>query len=244
MTPYLIVGDGRLATHFKHYFTLSNIPFLSWSRNEASDEKFYALAQKSPRILLLINDASIEPFIKTHPGLENKIWIHCSGSLNSTLAQSAHPLCTFGETLYTLETYRKIPFITEEHGTPFSILLPDLKNKHFAISHDKKAMYHSFCVMAGNFTTILWQNAFRQFEDKIGLPKEVLFPYLQQTVQNLISNPDAALTGPISRGDTQTILRNLDSLQNLPEQSLYYAFLNFTMSQNKTGVTTNEYPRL
>jgi predicted short-subunit dehydrogenase-like oxidoreductase (DUF2520 family) len=119
-----------------------------------------------------------------------------------------------------------------------------LKNPHFFISSEKKSLYHALCVMSGNFTTMLWQNTFTAFEEKLDLPKEILFSYLQHTTQNLIESPNQALTGPISRGDTKTILSNLESLQNTPEQSLYYAFLNFDLANNKSGEQHHEYPRL
>ena len=39
-----IVGDGRVARHLHHYFTLLNRPFRTWSRRSAAISPVEALA--------------------------------------------------------------------------------------------------------------------------------------------------------------------------------------------------------
>ena len=64
----------------------------------------------------------------------------------------------------------------------------------------------------------------RRFEE-LGLPADMLSPYLGQVVRNFVDTPDTALTGPLVRGDWQTIERNLQSLEGDSLQPLYRAFL-------------------
>lgn len=241
MKPYLIIGDGRLAKHFAQYFTYLEIPFLNWSRK--SPENLERLTQKVDRALLLISDRSIAQFVNDHSFLLEKKLIHCSGLMSFSFAESAHPLNTFGVDLYDRNTYLETPFILERDRSLFADLLPGLTNPHYYIAPEKKPLYHSLCVMSGNFTTLLWQNTFELFQKELRLPKEALTPYLQKIILNLENNPDAALTGPIARGDTQTLIRNLDSLRNRPEQALYYAFLNFVL-EKKNQIGDLQYERL
>lgn len=231
MTKYLFIGDGRLSRHFTHYFRALHLDVTTWSRKSQVDLE--PLINSADRILLLISDDEIKQFVEQHPFLLKKRLIHCSGSLTFSFAEGAHPLNTFGKDLYPLEIYLKTPFITEKNGSSFSDLLPDLPNPHFALPKEKKSLYHSLCVMSGNFTTLLWQNVFETFENELHLPKEVLYSFLEQTAHNLRVSPEAALTGPIARGDTSTLIRNLDSLSGRPEQQLYYAFLNFVLEKKK-----------
>lgn len=221
---YLIVGNGRTAKHFTHYLRALDLTFYQWRRG---DSHLNELTQAVDRALLLISDKSIEPFVEANEFLKAKMLIHFSGAMSFDFAFSAHPLNTFGEDLYPIEVYKQTPFIVDSHAPPFEQLLPGFKNPHFKIDQNKKDLYHALCVMSGNFTTLLWQCAFRKFERDLGLPKSALFTYLNQVKENLIANSDTALTGPLTRDDSATIKRNLDALEGTAEQALYKSFLHY-----------------
>lgn len=242
MKKYLIVGRGRLATHVAHYFQLLKIPYKQWHRK--NETPLAQAATEADRVLLLIPDREILRFIHDHPFLKSDFLVHCSGSLHIADAYSAHPLNTFGPELYDLATYKKTPFIIEDGGPELSEILPGLPNPQYKISSEKKSLYHALCVMSGNFTTLLWQNVMNSFEEKLNLPKEALLPYLEQTFINLKQSPNLALTGPLQRHDTETLIRNLDALRGLPEQQLYYAFLNFYLEQQKSKKPEGRYEHL
>jgi 2-dehydropantoate 2-reductase len=243
MTSYLIIGNGRLAKHFAHYLRLLDLSVQTWSRAFNTAEELQTFATHADRILLLISDDQIESFVQSHPFLLKKRLVHASGALTFSFADSAHPLNTFGADLYNLDVYLKTPFIVEAEGSGFSDILPGLKNPHFTLPREKKALYHALCVASGNFTTLLWQNVFESFENDLHLPASALLPYLERVAANLANSSSAALTGPIARGDTKTIVRNLDALRNRPEQALYYAFLHFVLAK-KNRLGDLEYERL
>ncbi|MGZ3698213.1 MAG: hypothetical protein ACXWP5_08765, partial [Bdellovibrionota bacterium] len=169
---YGIVGDGRLARHFAHYLTLESIPFQQWSRRIGEHERVSAEARLAPAdvLLVLLRDNAIETWIERHPELRGRPIVHCSGSLVTELAVGFHPLMTFGPELYDLETYRSIPFICEAKQGSFQEFFPRLQNPHHLIQPELKSLYHSLCVMSGNFTTILWQKFFHDLEHRLGLP--------------------------------------------------------------------------
>src|SRR5690606_28613835 len=87
---YLIIGNGRVARHFEHYFTLLRIPTQSWSRKQNTIEELQELYFSADITLVLISDSQIEEFISAHPFLQSKPIVHFSGSLSTPLAFGAH----------------------------------------------------------------------------------------------------------------------------------------------------------
>lgn len=231
---YAILGGGRLARHFSEYFRLLGIPFNGWARDRASalntcdiadaHARLKATVETADRVLLLVADGAIGALLKQYPFLHDKRLVHCSGALSFPGVAGAHPLMTFAEELYPLERYRSVPFMVEA-GHDFSTLLPGLPNPHFPIGLEDKARYHAFCVMAGNFVQILWQGVAERFSDELQLPAESLNAYLRQVTENYVRHPGSALTGPLVRGDEQTIARNLQALEGDPLQGLYRDFV-------------------
>ena len=221
---YGIIGSGRLKSHLSHYFSLSNIPFNTWSRKENSLQELRIFMNKSDVIILLIKDDAIETFIDQNPIIKNKILVHFSGSLTTQKAVGIHPLMSFSTKLFDLETYQKIVFITKE-SVDFKQIFPSLKNQSYSIKKADKAYYHALCVMSGNFTSILWAKLFSELEHRLDIPKEAAYPYLNSIYINLINDYKSALTGPIIRKDTITINRNLEALINDSFLPIYESFL-------------------
>lgn len=223
---YLIIGDGHVAYHFSYYFHFMHLHFSQWSRSKNSSKELEALSRESTHILLLISDSAIENFIKENSCVLNaKYLIHFSGRLVLENCYGVHPLMTFSNKRYKLSTYLRIPFILEEGGPGLSELLPGLKNESYAIPKEMKGYYHAICVLSGNFTTILWQKFFKELKEKFNLKKKIAYPYLEQTVENLIVKADEALTGPLARGDQETIEANLEALKDDPYKKVYEAFV-------------------
>lgn len=223
VTPIGIVGDGRVARHFLHYFNLLGLPVRVWSRRVSAGAPIETLASCCT-VLLLIRDAAIVPFIDAWPALKDRRLVHFSGSLVTHAAEGAHPLMTFGHDLYDVATYRSIPFILEAGRTPFHQLLPGLPNPSFTIPPADRAYYHALCVMAGNFSTMLWLKLFAELERRFEIPALAAHPYLAQTTVNLLADGSLALTGPLDRGDVETIDENLKALEGDPFQDVYSAF--------------------
>ncbi len=225
---YLIIGSGRVARHFENYFTFESIPFSRWSRSDTSGlTGLKELLESATHVLLLISDSAIDTFYREHETLlAPKTCVHFSGALVSSLVPSAHPLMTFSHSLYDRETYLRLPFVLEEGRGSMATLLPGLTNPSLSIRPDLKGRYHAFCVMSGNFTTLLWEKTFREFEETLGLPRQILLPYLLQVTENLaLSKPGSSvLTGPLARGDEATIKKNLAELKDDPFAQVYLAF--------------------
>lgn len=212
---YAVIGSGRVARHLAHYFSLLSIKHTLISpRNPSSFSEKYAL--------IAISDEKIEDFIHQHKDLfQNKVLIHFSASVSTPLAISAHPLYSFGNDLYDLGTYLKIPFITDNQGRVF----PGLKNPEYYLSKELRPKYHALCVLANNCSTLLWQSFYEKLS-LMSLPKDALDPILERTFKNLLHNSQTALTGPLVRNDQKTIQSNLAALENDPLHAVYQTFVN------------------
>ena len=223
-SPFGIVGNGRVARHFQHYFTLLGLPVCAWARRLEAPSPPEALAL-CQTVLLLLPDAAIVPFIEAWPALREKQLVHFSGSLVTPTAEAVHPLMTFGLDLYDLTDYRAIPFILDTGGTPFAELLPGLPNPAFSIRAADRPYYHALCVMAGNFSTLLWMKLFDELQRRFDIPPSAAHPFLGRVTANLMADAGRALTGPLPRGDTDTIASNLKTLDGDPFQAVYTAFV-------------------
>ena len=235
---YLIVGNGKLSKHFQHYFSLKNISYKVWTRS--SGEAFQSIGQSPNNVLVLINDDEIQNFLdKNCKKLSDDIiWIHCSGMLSTNLAESAHPLMTFTDELYTLEKSEAITFITERGRKSFSELFPQLKNPSYQIESSEKTLYHAFCVLSGNFTTMIWQFFFDYLKSK-NIPESAAYLYLTTITDNLKNN-SAPLTGPIQRNDKNTIQKHLESLNDHPVKNIYISFLEAYDKMTKEKILEND----
>jgi predicted short-subunit dehydrogenase-like oxidoreductase (DUF2520 family) len=220
---YLIIGNGRMATHFCHYLQLLHIPYTQWFRKQSSQRLIERLSTAT-HIIVLIKDDAISDFVD-NLAIKNKTFVHFSGRLSLKNCYSAHPLMTFTPVLYDLQKYQSIPFITEQNGPAFSELLPGIPNQAYAIPSELKNYYHAMCVISGNFSCILWQKLFHELQHTFNLPPEIAKPYLQQSFENIANNPFASLTGPLARKDHTTIQENLNSLENDPFLAVYQAFI-------------------
>lgn len=223
---YLIIGDGRIARHIALYFDHLGLQYQTWARRTCDVRVLPNVVDKATHVLLLISDSAIEDFINKHLLHSNKILVHFSGSLTTPAAHCAHPLMSFTKTLYAPDVYKSIWFITEQEGLPFSELLPGVPNQHMAIPKADKNLYHSMCVLSSNFTCLLWQKLFNTLMTKWQIPASAAHPILQQVMQNLMQDPNGALTGPLVRNDLNTINNNLQALENDAYQAIYEAFVN------------------
>lgn len=233
---YGIIGSGRMAKHFAHYLSLLEIPFYHHpcTRNTAHEPLPKALL-KSDILCVLISDGAIGPFLEHHGSESHKHCVHFSGNLVLKSCFSAHPLMTFGPSLYELTQYQSFPFIIEAEGPDFKDLLPGIPNKHYRITQHQKAFYHSLCVLSGNFSCILWKKYFSEMA-KLNIPQEDAKPYLDIIFENIRNHPEAALTGPLARNDQTTIHANLQALKDDAFRNIYEAFVNLAIDNKDVSL--------
>lgn len=229
---YLLIGNGCISKHFQQYFQLLKISFNVWDRKNHSIATLKLLTHTASHILIAISDQAIDEFIQQHLSDIDALCIHFSGSLICRQAFGAHPLMTFNNTLYDLKCYQSISFIIDDDAPSFNHLLPGLTNPHVRLHRSLKAKYHALCVLSGNFSCLLWQRFFSVLQNEFHLPKTVAYPYLMQQMKNIIHDPSSALTGPLVRHDTETIIKNIAALEDDPFQKIYQSFVDCYFQMN------------
>ena len=82
----------------------------------------------------------------------------------------------------------------------------------FRVPAGRRAGYHAAATIASNHLVALLGQALR-VADAAGVPPEALLPLVRASVDNVDALGAAdALTGPVARGDADTVARHLDSL--------------------------------
>jgi len=94
----------------------------------------------------------------------------------------------------------------------------------FALADDNRALYHAGASIASNFLVTLYRVA-AQLVGEAGAPPEALVPLMERTIENGFE-----LTGPIARGDWDTVELHLDAIRTQePEfEHLYRALAEAT----------------
>ena len=90
----------------------------------------------------------------------------------------------------------------------------------FELRDEARPLYHAGAVIAGNYLVTLFRAASRLLVEA-GAPPEALVPLMRRTIDNGFD-----LTGPIARGDRETIERHLEALRaSAPDLEQLYLVL-------------------
>ena len=155
--------------------------------------------------------------------------LHCSGVLGQEALSalvptraalgSLHPLQTISDPEVAPERFKGAWAAVE--GNPAAMeaaedIARSLGMKPFRITAKQKILYHAGAVFASNYLVVVEAIAQRLLRHA-GLSDEeawaALSPLVRGTITNLLAaDPRSALTGPVVRGDTDTILRHLGAL--------------------------------
>jgi predicted short-subunit dehydrogenase-like oxidoreductase (DUF2520 family) len=173
-------------------------------------------------------------------GWSGKIVLHSSGALSSdvlsalkrkgAIIASLHPMMTFvpGAT----PRMEEIPFAVEGDARAVSVarrIVRDMGAESFAIKKSAKPLYHAL----GSFSSPLIVAALVTAE-RVGRgagltasqTRRVIAPILRQTIKNYTERgAAAAFSGPIKRGDLNTVLRHLKELKRVSGASEVYRAL-------------------
>jgi|SRR5579872_810465 len=188
---------------------------------------------------------------------KGKIALHSSGALTSdelnplrrkgAVVASVHPLMTFVRGSRSPLT--GVPFALEGDAKAVRVarqIVNDLGGHAYAIRKKDKAAYHAW----GAFTSPLF-TALLATSERVAMlagvkQKEARvrsIPILLQTLANYASfGAPGAFSGPVIRGDVDTIRRHLQALHNLrPARAAYVALvraaLEYLPARNKNAIT-------
>jgi predicted short-subunit dehydrogenase-like oxidoreductase (DUF2520 family) len=192
-------------------------------------------------VVLAVPDDAIPPLARALAQAAQvrptQVVLHLSGSLTADALDalrasgaalgSLHPLQTLVEPERAPEHVRGAWAAVE--GSPRAVqaaerLARDIGLRPFALRAADKARYHAGAVFASNYFVVVEAIAVRLLR-QAGLGAadawSALAPLVAGTLRNLEARgPHAALTGPVARGDGETVARHLAVLAE-PDRELY-----------------------
>jgi predicted short-subunit dehydrogenase-like oxidoreductase (DUF2520 family) len=147
---------------------------------------------------------------------------HGAGILHPAVAKGArplalHPAMTFTGTAADLDRLRagiSFGITAPEDVRPLARrLVADLGGTAEWVDEQRRAMYHTALAHGANHLVTLVNEALDRLRDAgVVHPERVLEPLLRASLDNTLRLGDAALTGPVSRGDAGTVAKHLDTL--------------------------------
>ncbi len=175
--------------------------------------------------------------------ITGSVIFHCSGAKSSAQLQvarkcgaaiaSVHPVRSFANVDGLAEQFAGTICSVEGDDMALAILLPALQGilaQTVTISADHKLLYHAGSVFASNYLVTLMEIAMQAYQ-AAGIPADMALkmaePLARQTLDNVFRmGTVAALTGPIARGDMQTVAAQHKNVSDWKQSAgdLYQAF--------------------
>nr|WP_221378243.1 Rossmann-like and DUF2520 domain-containing protein [Actinoplanes polyasparticus] len=144
---------------------------------------------------------------------------HTSGAhglavLGDRRGMALHPAMTFTGTAIDLERLPGIAWgVTTADRVFAARLVADLGGVPEWVAEDARPVYHAALAHGANHLVTLVNEAADLLRAAgIGEPSRILSPLLHAALDNALRLGDAALTGPVSRGDAGTVGKHLDRM--------------------------------
>jgi predicted short-subunit dehydrogenase-like oxidoreductase (DUF2520 family) len=222
MPPLAVIGPGRAGTSIAAAAEREAIPHELAGRDEA-----LAACRRAEAALLCVPDAAIEEACAgVAPAVPPLRFVgHVSGA---TGLDALAPARERGAEIFSLHPLQTIPDAGADlAGAPCAIsgssangldfaerIAERLGMRPFHVPEDRRAAYHAAASMASNFLVTLEESA-AELLARAGIDdaRELLAPLVLRTAANWSERGPDALTGPIARGDEDTVERHLAALR-------------------------------
>lgn len=211
---------------------------------EAATTKPWEITPAAELIFITTPDGMIAPVcneIREKKGFSpGATVLHCSGALPSSILNvgedsgvsigSIHPLQSFAAVDPEVNPFAGIMAAIEGDAQAVRVARgvgETLGAVCFTIKTDAKTQYHASAVVASNYLVTLVSVALRLLAAAGIAPGEafsILSPLIQGTLSNIekVGIPEA-LTGPIARGDAETVARHVRAIErDNPELAVLY----------------------
>lgn len=253
-----IIGTGAVGTALKDFFESNGYPVAAAvSRtdglpgDEAAYGKIIFITTPDDAISKVVVDLS-----KKQLDWPGRVVVHCSGSLSANVLStltvygakiaSMHPIQTFSRG-DDAGRFRGITVSVEGDREAADLLKPiitDMNAKALEVTPGQKQALHLGAVFASNYLVSLMRTVedyldSEEIEDGIAIMR----PLIEQTLNNILTRgTEEALTGPVSRGDVQTVEAHLTRLIFYPDKQALYRKLGKIALQiaEKTGTLNKE----
>jgi len=254
-----IFGVGRVGGALKKSLSNAGYSIASTFVRNTIPESKNALGDI---IFLTVHDRDIknlaDELASSFPSFEDKYVIHCSGTLDSSVLKSLaekgaktasfHPLKAI-----TLDddSLAGVWFDMEGDASALKILTEiaeDLEAECFEINPEAKPLLHAAAVVAANYLVTLMKLA-TDIANAGDIDREIalkaLLPLTESSLKNIKEKGfKGSLTGPIARGDVETIQRHLQNLTTNPELLKFYKVLGIETLHLVTKLDNNRIKEL
>ena len=144
-----------------------------------------------------------------HPSGRYGLEVLAPAAAVGALPLALHPVMTFTGTSVDLDRLSDTPFgVTAPEGIrPVAeALVVEMGGEPIWVPEDARALYHASLALAANYLNTL-VNASVSLLTEAGMdePQRLIAPLLSASLDNALRHGDAALTGPIARGDAETV---------------------------------------
>lgn len=156
--------------------------------------------------------------------------LHCSGAVSSSILQPAKDQDALIASIHPIKSFADPAQAVHQFAGTFCGMEGDAEALHrlgpcfsalgattFEIDAANKTLYHAASVIACNYLVALQEISLQTFAQagvERELARQILEPIVHGTVNNLFRLGTAnALTGPIARGDSAVVERQLSALQ-------------------------------
>ena len=234
---YLSQNDKNLTGYYSR--NIKSAKEAASFTNSKCFESIEDLVKECDTIIITTPDGEIKNVwdsIKKLP-ITDKIICHCSGSLSSKVfsdinnhkayGYSIHPMFAISDKYNSYKDLNKA-FITIEGSEKYLLKIKEyiegFGNKAQIISWENKAMYHLASVVVSNHVIALAELG-NELLIKCGFSEKeainALYPLMLNNIKNIGEKGiRESLTGPIERGDSETIIRHMNCL-NEEDKELY-----------------------
>jgi predicted short-subunit dehydrogenase-like oxidoreductase (DUF2520 family) len=190
------------------------------------------VVEKSDVIAIATQDRAIKDvaaaIAEKAESLEGKLFFHTSGAHPASLLKpldakggrlgALHPLQTFPDIDSAIKVLPSTYIFIEGDENSIDTLRIIGRTLGFdvvRIEGEHKVLYHLSAVFVCNLLCALLY-AGEEIMDKIGIEFQPFFPIIKATLANIENKgPLMSLTGPVMRGDVETILSHLDAMKDM-----------------------------
>ncbi|MFZ3558302.1 Rossmann-like and DUF2520 domain-containing protein [Streptomyces sp. BH055] len=188
------------------------------------------LAQ-SDLVLLTVPDdvlpGLVEGFAETGAVRPGQLLVHTSGRYGTKVLEPAlragalplalHPAMTFTGTPVDVQRLAGCSFgvtAPEELRMAAEALVIEMGGEPEWIAEENRALYHAALALGANhLVTLVAESMELLRESGVGAPDRMLGPLLGAALDNALRSGDAALTGPVARGDAGTVAAHITELR-------------------------------
>lgn len=242
-----IIGTGAVGSALEDFFLSKEYRVISTlnSSSKLPEEK----SGYGDLVVIATPDDTIETVAGKLGELDidwsEKTVVHCSGSLSSDKLSAVSAAGANTASMHPIQTFKKgdgadrfkgITVSLEGSADAIDILKPiidDMEANAIEVTPGQKQALHIGAVFASNYLVSLLHTVQTYLEsEEIENGIDIMKPLIVQTLRNIFESGTAeSLTGPVSRGDVQTVETHLSRLIFHPDQQALYRQLGKTALQ-------------